>query len=203
MGLFACQAGLLETLQGDSTHVTALDSDPLLDPLGFFAELQSSTNSAQFLAARRVLEGESVSLAVARLTDDDLAELDGIRGHVDEITRPRPRAFHRRRFGVPPTDHQGERQLPALIDTLVSGTFRTRLRRAVADVEPMRESHGEHRAILDELRKPSQAGHASGCRPICSARKGTAKPTRRRVRRHHAHSAVDLRISRRSDRSQV
>ena len=140
--------GVLETRQGDGTYVTALDPRTLLSPLGFLADL---------LAVRRVLENESVALAATRLTDEQLAELDGILRTVDGILESEPdmdleafihadTEFHRliaRASGNPP--------LAAIIDTLVGRTFRARLWRAISHRGSVRETQAEHRAILDEL----------------------------------------------------
>ena len=149
--------GVLETRQGDGTYVTALDPRTLLSPLGFLADLQQPAHAADLLAVRRVLENESVALAATRLTDEQLAELDGILRTVDGILESEPdmdleafihadTEFHRliaRASGNPP--------LAAIIDTLVGRTFRARLWRAISHRGSVRETQAEHRAILDEL----------------------------------------------------
>lgn len=149
--------GVLETRQGDGTYVTALDPRTLLSPLGFLADLQQPAHAADLLAVRRVLETESASLAATRLTDDQLAELDGILAVVDGILESEPdmdleafihadTEFHRliaRASGNPP--------LAALIETLVGRTFRARLWRAITQRQSVRDTQAEHRAILDEL----------------------------------------------------
>jgi DNA-binding FadR family transcriptional regulator len=157
--------GVLETRQGDGTYVTALDPRTLLSPLGFLADLQQPAHAADLLAVRRVLETESVSLAATRLSEDELAELDGILGTVDRLLEHDPdidleafiqadTMFHgiiARASGNPP--------LAAIIDTLVGRTFRARLWRAISHRGSVRETQAEHRAILDELvrRDPERA----------------------------------------------
>lgn len=157
--------GVLETRQGDGTYVTALDPGALLSPLGFLADLQQPAHAADLLAVRRVLETESVALAATRLTDEQLAELEGVLADVDGILAHDPdmdleafidadTRFHgiiARASGNPP--------LAAIIDALVGRTFRTRLWRAISHRGSVRETQAEHRAILAELvrRDPARA----------------------------------------------
>lgn len=157
--------GVLETRQGDGTYVTSLDPRELLSPIGFLADLQQPGQAAELIAVRRVLESESVALAATRLTDDELAELERVLGEVDAILEHEPdmdlegfiRAdteFHRIIARA-----SGNRPLAALIESLTGRTFRARLWRAISDRGSVRETQGEHRAILDELnaRDPERA----------------------------------------------
>ncbi|MDQ0577243.1 GntR family transcriptional repressor for pyruvate dehydrogenase complex [Agromyces albus] len=149
--------GVLETRQGDGTYVTKLDSGSLLRPLEFWARLQEATQSAELLAVRRVLETESAGLAAVRLTDDELAELEGILADIDvglttgnlapEAFIDADAAFHRR-IAVA----SGNAALAALIDSLMTRTLRGRLWRAITERDSVGEAHAEHRAILAALR---------------------------------------------------
>jgi GntR family transcriptional regulator, transcriptional repressor for pyruvate dehydrogenase complex len=149
--------GVLETRQGDGTYVTSLDPGTLLSPLGFLADLHQPAHIADILTVRRVLETESVALAAARVTEDDLSELDRVLGVVDAILESEPdmdleafihadTEFHRLIARA-----SGNRPLAAIIDTLVGRTFRARLWRAISHRGSVRETQAEHRAILDEL----------------------------------------------------
>jgi GntR family transcriptional repressor for pyruvate dehydrogenase complex len=157
--------GVLETRQGDGTYVTSLDPLLLLSPLGFFAELQSREDAVHLLGVRRILETEAAGHAAIALTDDDLAELGSILDGIDEaLTDDREidlekfidadSAFHRRIARA-----SGNPALAALIESLVSRTFRARLWRAISQRGTVREAQGEHRAILAELarRDPERA----------------------------------------------
>ncbi|WP_243075846.1 FadR/GntR family transcriptional regulator [Microbacterium sp. SS28] len=157
--------GVLETRQGDGTYVTSLDPSRLLSPLGFLADLQQPAHAADLLAVRRMLETESVALAAIRLTDDELAHLDGVLDGVDTILQSEPdmdleafidadTEFHRTIARA-----SGNPALAAIIDTLVGRTFRARLWRAISHRGSVRETQAEHRAILDELvrRDPARA----------------------------------------------
>jgi GntR family transcriptional regulator, transcriptional repressor for pyruvate dehydrogenase complex len=148
--------GVLETRQGDGTYVTALDPARLLSPIGFFAELQESSNAAELLAVRRVLEEESAFRAATRLSADDLGRLEAILAPIDamtddESTDPQASIAADTAFHTAIAAASGNPALAALIDALVSRTFRARLWRAVAEHDAVREAHLEHRAILREL----------------------------------------------------
>lgn len=155
--------GVLETRQGDGTYVTSLEPGRLLSPLGFLAELPSSADSAHLSAIRRVLEAESASRAAVELTDEGFAELDRILDGVDEILAADSEmdleafieadaAFHREIARA-----SGNPALAALIETLVSRTFRARLWRAITERGAVRDTQAEHRAVLRELRARDSA----------------------------------------------
>mgnify|MGYP003852649743 FL=1 len=150
--------GVLETRQGDGTYVTSLDPERLLSPLGILAELHTPAHAGHLLAVRRVLEAESAALAASALTDDDLAALDAILDEVDGILASDPdmdlerfidtdTAFHRRIAQA-----SGNPALAGMIDSLVGRTHRARLWRAITERGTVRETQGEHRAILAELK---------------------------------------------------
>lgn len=157
--------GIVETRQGDGTYITALDPRTMLGPLGFLADLQQPADAADLLAVRRVLEAESAALAAARLSDDQLAELEAVLSSVDRMLADESAidldaviladiSFHRmiaRGSGNPP--------LAALIETLGGKTLRARVWRAINQRGSLKETQGEHRAILNELlsREPDRA----------------------------------------------
>jgi DNA-binding FadR family transcriptional regulator len=158
--------GVLETRQGDGTYVTSLDPLLLLSPLGFFAELQSGEDSAHLLGVRRILETEAAGNAAIALTDDDLAELAAILDGIDDVLADVDQELDLERFiDADSAFHRkiarasGNPALAALIESLVSRTFRARLWRAISQRGTVREAQGEHRAILAELarRDPERA----------------------------------------------
>lgn len=157
--------GVLETRQGDGTYVTALDPAALLSPLSFLADLQQPAHAADLLAVRRVLEAESVTLAATRLSDEALANLDAILGRVDKALENEAEMDLEEFIQADSDFHHaiavasGNPPLAALIDALVGRTFRARLWRAISHRGSVRETQGEHRAILDELvrRDPGRA----------------------------------------------
>lgn len=149
--------GVLETRQGDGTYVTDLDPDALLRPLGFFVDLQGTAQAADLLAVRRVLEAESVGLAARKLTDEQIDQLEAILAPIDVLVAEGsvdPEAFidADMRFHQLISRASGNPALAALIDGLMTRTFRGRLWRALTERDSVGVAHAEHRLILDALR---------------------------------------------------
>ena len=152
--------GVLETRQGDGTHVTSLDATSLLSPLAVYADLQMANDATQLLHVRRILEAESAALAARTLSDDQLAELDAVLGRVDVIIAKgvddgdlgdviaADTEFHTRIAQA-----TGNQPLAALIESLASRTHRTRTWRAMTERGTVPGAQAEHRAILAELRR--------------------------------------------------
>jgi GntR family transcriptional regulator, transcriptional repressor for pyruvate dehydrogenase complex len=150
--------GVLETRQGDGTYVTSLDASLLLSPMGLLAELQSGADAAHLLGVRRVLEAESAALAAVGLGEAGFAELEAILAGVDDILASDPdvdlEAFIEAdaRFHAAIARASGNPALAALIEGIMSRTFRARLWRAISERGTVRGTQAEHRAILDALR---------------------------------------------------
>lgn len=149
--------GVLETRQGDGTYVTDLDPEALLRPLGFFADLQGTAQAADLLAVRRVLEAESVGLAARKLTDEQIDQLEAILAPIDALVADGsvdPEAFidADMRFHQLISRAGGNPALAALVDGLMTRTFRGRLWRALTERDSVGVAHAEHRLILDALR---------------------------------------------------
>ena len=151
--------GVLETRQGDGTYVTSLDASLLLNPLGLLAELQPPEDSVHLLGVRRILEAESAAQAAIGLTDDELAELEEILARVDGILDSDPEVDVDSFIEADTEFHQmiarasGNTALAALIESLISRTFRARVWRAITERGAVRQAQAEHRAILAELRR--------------------------------------------------
>lgn len=152
--------GVVETRQGDGTYVTALDATKLLGPLTLFADRQMTAEPAQLLHVRRVLEAESAALAARTATDEQLDEISELldRGDallevaeedtdIDAIIDVDTR-FHRSIALA-----AGNPLLAALIDSLAGRTYRTRVWRALEQRGATAATQGEHRAILEEIRR--------------------------------------------------
>ena len=151
--------GVLGTRRGSGTYVTSLDAARLLSPVGFFADLHQPASSADLSAVRRVLEVEAVGHAAAVITDDQLAMLAGA---LDEIDHELASAGNGDLEAVIDADNRfhatiaragGNPVLAALVESLVSRTFRSRLWRAIYECGANTRTQSEHRAILDALRR--------------------------------------------------
>ena len=150
--------GILETRQGDGTYVTALNPASLLGSLGLLADLTPDAGTSDLLAVRRVLESEAAALAACRLTPAALEEmtelLDSTEARIADASEEdleaiieADSAFHRMIAQA-----SGNEPLTALIDSLMTRTFRARLWRAITEGGAVRSAHNEHVAILTELR---------------------------------------------------
>jgi len=147
---------LLQTRQGDGTYVTSLQPDLLLDGMGFVAELHGEAGELQFLHVRRLLEPEATALAVARLTDADLAELRNLLKEADALVRSpnverqqlmaNDRAFHHRI-----TSRCGNPVLAALIENASGHTVRARLWRGRVDAGADARTVAEHQTIYQAI----------------------------------------------------
>lgn len=157
--------GVVETRQGDGTYVTALDASLLLAPLRFLADLQGPEDSAYLLAVRRMLEPESAALAAPRITDDQLERLGALLDEMDGLLASGNESDIETFIAVDTEFHRqiaqasGNPALAAIVDGLVSQTLRTRLWRAISASGTVRDTQGEHRAILTALarRDPERA----------------------------------------------
>jgi GntR family transcriptional regulator, transcriptional repressor for pyruvate dehydrogenase complex len=71
------QMGLIESRQGDGTYVRSVSAEELAEPLALML-LQSRTQMRELWEVRRVLEPALAGFAAARITDEELDELDAI-----------------------------------------------------------------------------------------------------------------------------
>lgn len=157
--------GVLETRQGDGTYVTALDASLLLAPLRFLADLHGPEDSAHLLAVRRILEPESAARAASRITDEQLDGLASLLDEMDALLASGNDGDLETFIAVDTEFHRqiarasGNPALAALVEGLVSQTLRTRLWRAISASGTVRDTQGEHRAILTALarRDPDRA----------------------------------------------
>ena len=152
--------GVLETRQGAGTYVTALDASKLLGPLTLFANRQMAVEPSQLLHVRRVLEAESAALAARRVTDEQVDQMSALLDRVDalldgDVDEAGVSAiidvdteFHRS-----VADAAGNPLMGALIDSLASRTYRTRVWRAMTEQSATATTQAEHRGILDEIRR--------------------------------------------------
>jgi DNA-binding FadR family transcriptional regulator len=150
--------GVLETRQGDGTYVTALDPGILLSPIGFLVDLHRPENVADLQAVRRVLETEAVGRAAMRVTEEELDQAEQILASM-ELLLQAERVDHEAIMNADITFHRliasasHNTTLEALIEALASRTVRARLWRAINAEGAEFDTHKEHRAILDALKK--------------------------------------------------
>jgi GntR family transcriptional regulator, transcriptional repressor for pyruvate dehydrogenase complex len=162
--------GILEARHGDGTYVTSLAPRLLLDSLSLLVELSGDATVLDLLAIRRILEAAAAEQAAARITEEQLEELelcleamnhDPQRGDgsVEEVVSQADVRFH-----AIIAEATGNPALAALVDTLNSRTLRARVWRGYAQVGVFASTLAEHGAILEALRDrdPSRANaHAA------------------------------------------
>jgi DNA-binding FadR family transcriptional regulator len=162
--------GILEARHGDGTYVTSLAPRLLLDSLSLLVELSGDATVLDLLAIRRVLEASATEQAAARITDEQLAELElcveAMRhdpqqgdGSVEELVSQADVRFH-----AIIAEASGNPALAALVGTMNSRTLQARVWRGYAQVGVFVSTLAEHVAILEALRDrdPSRAfAHAA------------------------------------------
>ena len=152
--------GVLGTRRGSGTYVTSLDAARLLSPVGFLVDLYQPSSSAHLSAVRRVLEVEAVGHAAGTL---GAAELDGLEAILDDFDRALAHDTDGKvleaaieadsRFHATIARAGGNPVLAALVESLVSRTFRSRLWRAIHERGANQQTQDEHRGILEALRR--------------------------------------------------
>jgi GntR family transcriptional repressor for pyruvate dehydrogenase complex len=153
------QMGLIESRQGDGTYVRTLTADELTEPLALCL-LQSRTQMRELWEVRRVLEPALASFAAARITEDELEELQGIldvqRRKVEAgfLALEEDTAFH---YGIAQAARNGV--MLRVMDTLVD-LLRQSRERSLQQGDRPRYSHAGHVRILAALRRrdPGAAG---------------------------------------------
>ncbi|MGW1626656.1 FadR/GntR family transcriptional regulator, partial [Streptomyces sp. NPDC002172] len=68
--------GVLEARHGSGIYVTQLEAGDLLETFGVVADLSRGPRLVELLEVRRVLESTATALAAARITADQLAEVE-------------------------------------------------------------------------------------------------------------------------------
>ncbi|MER5716215.1 FadR/GntR family transcriptional regulator [Streptomyces sp. NPDC002132] len=147
-------ARVLEVRRGDGTYVTSLQPSLLLEGLGGAVELLQGDPGAvlDLMEVRRLLEPAVAALAVARISDDGLAEvrrhLDAMRAARDDIERltVHDAAFHRAI-----ADITGNETLIMLLEGIAGRTLRARIWRGLVDTRAAGRTLAEHEAIYAAL----------------------------------------------------
>ena len=146
------QMGLIESRQGDGTYIRSVTADELTAPLALCL-LQSRTQMRELWEVRRVLEPALAHAAAARITEEELAELDAIlevqRQKVEAglIALEEDTAFH---YGI--AQAAGNGVMLRVMDTLVDLLRQSRERSLQQHDRPL-YSHAGHVRILAALRR--------------------------------------------------
>jgi GntR family transcriptional repressor for pyruvate dehydrogenase complex len=151
------QTGLIESRQGDGTYIRTVTADELTAPLALCL-LQSRTQMRELWEVRRVLEPALAQAAAARITEEELAELESIlevqREKVEAglLALEEDTAFH---YGIAQAARNGV--MLRVMDTLVDLLHQSRERSLQQHERPV-YSHAGHVRILAALRRRDPGG---------------------------------------------
>ena len=151
------QMGLIESRQGDGTYVRSVSAEELAEPLALML-LQSRTQMRELWEVRRVLEPALAEFAAARITDEELDELETIlevqRRKVETgfLALEEDTAFH---YGI--AEAARNTVMLRAVDTLVDLLRQSRERSLQQHDRPAYSLAG-HRRILAALRRRDPEG---------------------------------------------
>ena len=144
--------GVLETRQGDGTYVTSLDADLLLGGASFVSELVSGRSALELYQVRRILEPAATALAAARISGDDLEELDRCLEQMADAQSTDAFVEADEAFHKVIRDACGNPMLGSLLTVLSGGTAAARIWRGVSEEGSLASTLGLHRDIASALR---------------------------------------------------
>lgn len=151
------QMGLIESRQGDGTYVRSVSAEELAEPLALML-LQSRTQMRELWEVRRVLEPALAGFAAARITDDELDELETVveaqqrKVEAGFIPLEEDTAFH---YGI--AEAARNTVMLRTLDTLVDLLRQSREQSLQQHDRPAHSLAG-HRRILAALRRRDQDG---------------------------------------------
>ena len=155
--------GVLEARHGSGIYVTQLEAGDLLETFGVVADLSRGPGLVELLEVRRILESTATALAAARITTDQLAEVEKHLTAMNATDDPEEilshdLAFHRA-IGVA----AGNDTMAAILEGLSSRTFRARVWRGYQEEGAFERTRREHAAIHRALvaRDPETARAAA------------------------------------------
>ena len=144
--------GVLETRQGDGTYVTSLEADLLLGGASFVSELARGPSVLELYQVRRILEPAATALAAARITDDELDELELCLDRMSEAQATEAFVEADESFHKVIRDACGNAMLSSLLSVLSGGTVAARIWRGVSEQGSIESTLGLHRDIASALR---------------------------------------------------
>jgi len=142
---------ILDVRQGDGTYVSDLSMESLVNALTFVIEFHQDSSVLELLEMRRILEPAASGLAVARISEPALEELEEILRRVTSNSSLEELVagdleFHRA-IGVA----SGNAMLASLIESLSGPTQRARLWRGLTEKNALQRTLNEHEAIFDAI----------------------------------------------------
>ncbi|MEU8792306.1 FadR/GntR family transcriptional regulator [Streptomyces sp. NPDC048643] len=155
--------GVLEARHGSGIYVTQLEAGDLLETFGVVADLSRGHQLVELLELRRILESTATAMAAARITPDQLAEVDKQLTAMNATDDPEQILAHDLAFHREIVAAAGNETMTAILDGLSSRTFRARVWRGYQEEGAFDRTRREHAAILRALaaRDPDAARAAA------------------------------------------
>jgi DNA-binding FadR family transcriptional regulator len=155
--------GVLEARHGSGIYVTRLEAADLLESFGVVADLSQGGRLVELLEVRRVLESAATALAAARITPEQLAEVEKHLTAMDATDDPDVILAHDLAFHRAIAVAAGNASLAAILEGLSSRTFRARVWRGYQEAGAIPRTRREHAAIHQALtaRDPEAARAAA------------------------------------------
>lgn len=155
--------GVLEARHGSGIYVTQLEAGDLLETFGVVADLSRGPQLVELLEVRRVLESTATALAAARITADQLAEVEEHLTAMNATDDPEEILAHDLAFHRVIAGAAGNDTMAAILEGLSSRTFRARVWRGYEEEGAFDRTRREHAAIHRALvaRDPEAARSAA------------------------------------------
>ncbi|MEV6957669.1 FCD domain-containing protein [Streptomyces sp. NPDC051207] len=155
--------GVLEARHGSGIYVTQLRAADLLETFGAMADLSPGAQLPEMLEVRRILESAAAALAAARITEEQLADVERHLAAMNATDDPEELLTHDLAFHRAITAAAGNETLAALLEGLSSRTVRARVRRGHQERGAIERTRREHAAVLAALaaRDPEAARTAA------------------------------------------
>jgi GntR family transcriptional repressor for pyruvate dehydrogenase complex len=143
---------VLDVRRGDGTYVTSLEPHLLLEAMSFVVDLHQDDSVLELFEVRRVLEPHAAALAAARISPEQLTELERSLSSVGPDTPVEDLVAHDVEFHRLIAEAGGNAYLASLLDGLSSSTIRARVWRGRTEQGAVQITLSEHGAVLDALR---------------------------------------------------
>lgn len=144
---------ILDVRQGDGTYVTSLKPELLLEAVSFVVDFHQDASVLHFLEVRRIAEPAATAMAARAASTEDLKALERFLDPPIAELAPSEfvaldREFHRCIVGL-----CGNPVLVSLLDSIAGPIQRARVWRGMTDQTAKVRTLGEHRGIVEAMRR--------------------------------------------------
>ncbi|OON71326.1 FadR/GntR family transcriptional regulator [Streptomyces tsukubensis] len=143
--------GVLEARHGSGIYVTRLEAGDLLETFGVVADLSRGPQLVELLEVRRILESTATALAAARISGEQLAEVERQLEAMNATEDPEEILSHDLAFHRAIAEAAGNDTMAAILEGLSSRTFRARVWRGYQEEGAFERTRREHTRIHHAL----------------------------------------------------